>query len=59
MFCPVEKVVEKYIEREKSGNWDEEEDREDTWFLEEEKKFFLDKFPHNKEMFEEENDDGN
>lgn len=39
MFCPVEKVVEKYIEREKSGNWDEEEDREDTWFLEEEEVF--------------------
>ena len=37
-------------------DWDEKMDREDLWFLREEKKVCLEMFPDNADMFEEDNE---
>ena len=57
IYCCPKKVLDLFMERFKSKNFDEGEDRDDLAFLQVEKQVYLDLFPHNKGIFGEEEED--
>ena len=54
IYCSREKVHRKFMERFKSNNWAEEDERDDKAYLELEKEIYLEQYPWNASMFEEE-----
>ena len=56
IYCCEKQVHEEYMRRLQEKDWDEKMDREDLRFLREEKKVYLEMFPDNADMFEEDNE---
>ena len=54
IYCCPKKVHKEFMTRWNNNDWDDSEDREDLSFLEKEKKIYLEMYPENVGLFEEE-----
>ena len=57
IYCHIPAVKELYLRRWKEKDWDEHEERDTNEFLQLEKEIYLGMFPHNKQLFEDEEGD--
>ena len=57
IYCCPKKVKKIYLKRKGKGKYDEGEEHDDQRFLDVEKKIYLEMFPHNQGVFDEDEDE--